>query len=133
MRDATSLADLGRQLIDEARGLVRKELELAKLEILGLVKTNAMAIALFALAVVFVLILLVMLQVAFVVTMLATLGTAAAWYSAWGLFVFWLLVIIILALIGRAKLKFEAPEKTIATVKGDIEWAKRQMHSNGKS
>ena len=133
MRDATSLADLGRQLIDEARGLVRKEIELAKVEVLELVKTNAVAVGLFAAAAVLLLIVLVMLQVAVIVTLLVTLGQAAAWYLAWALFGFWVVLIAVLALIGKAKLRFKPPEKTIATLKGDIEWAKGQIHSNGRS
>src|SRR5438067_405060 len=112
IRDASSLLDLGRQLIDEARGLIRKEIELAKVEILDLIKTNAVAIGLFAAAAVFGLVLLVMLQVAVITTILVTLGQAAAFYVAWGLFIFWLVLIAVLALIGRAKLRFKPPEKT---------------------
>lgn len=133
MRDVASLADLGRQLIDDARGLVRKEIELAKVEVLELVKTNAIAIALFAVAAILALIMFVMLQVAFIFTILVTLGQQAAWYLSWALFGLWLVVVVVLALIGRAKLRFKPPEKTIATVKGDIEWAKAQIHSNGRS
>ena len=132
MRDVSSLAELARQLIDEARGLVRKEIELAKVELLELVKTNAVAIGLFAAAAVFALVMLIMLQVAFIWTIFVTLGQEAAWYLAWALFGFWLVLIAILALIGKAKLKFKPPEKTIATLKGDIEWAKEQIRSNGR-
>jgi len=132
IRDASSLLELGRQLLDEARNLVRQEIELAKVEILGLVKTNAVAIGLFAAAAVVALVALMVLQVAIVTTILITLGQAAAFYVAWGLFAFWLIVVVVLALVGRAKLRFRPPEKTIATLKGDIEWAKAQMHSNGR-
>jgi hypothetical protein len=132
IRDASSLLELGRQLLDEARNLVRQEIELAKVEILGLVKTNAVAIGLFAAAAVVALVALIVLQVAIVTTILITLGQAAAFYVAWGLFAFWLIVVVVLALVGRAKLRFRPPEKTIATLKGDIEWAKAQMHSNGR-
>jgi hypothetical protein len=133
MRDVTSLADLARHLIDEARGLVRMEIELAKVEVLELVKTNAVAIGLFAAAVVLALVMLVMLQVAFIWTIAVTLGQAAAWYLAWSLFGLWLVVVAVLCLIGRAKLRFKPPERTIATLKGDIEWAKEQIRSNGRS
>jgi uncharacterized membrane protein len=132
MATSPSLIELGRQLMDEARGLIRKEIELAKIELLDLLKTNAMAVGLFVGAAVVALVMFIMLQVAIVFTVLATAGTSAAWYTAWGLFLLWLVVVIVLALIGKAKLRFEPPEKTISTLKGDIEWAKGQIHSNGK-
>ncbi len=115
--------------MDEARGLVRKEIELAKVEVMALVKTNAIAIGLFAGAAVLLLVALVMLQVAFILSF--PFGTQ--FIVAWSLFGFWVVVIAILALIGRSKLKLQAPEKTIETLKGDIEWAKGQIHSNGRS
>jgi hypothetical protein len=133
MATTPSLVELGRQLIEEARGLVRKEIELAKVEIIDLLKTNAIAVGLFVGAAVLALIMFIMLQVAFIVTILVTLGQAAGFYLAWSLFGFWLVLVIVLGLIGKSKLKFKPPEKTISTIKGDIEWAKGQIHSNGKS
>jgi hypothetical protein len=125
----TSLVDLGRQLLDEARDLARKEIELAKVEVLDLVKTNAVAIGLFAGALVLALVMFIMLQVAFVLSFPFT----TQFIVAWCLVGFWLIVVVILALIGKSKLRFEAPPKTMSTLKGDIEWAKGQIHSNGKS
>lgn len=124
-----SLVELGRQLMDEARDLIRKEIELAKVEIIALLKTNAVAVGLFLGAAVVALVFLIMLQVAIILT----LPFLAQWIVAWCLAAFWLIVLIILALVGKSKLKFEPPEKTISTIKGDIEWAKGQIHSNGKS
>ncbi|HLG74275.1 MAG TPA: phage holin family protein [Chloroflexota bacterium] len=129
MREATSLVELGRQLVDEGRDLVRKEIELAKVEVTELVKTNAIALGLCLTAAVLLLVFLVMLQVAIILTVPFT----AQYIVAWALVGFWIVVIAILALIGRSKFKFKAPEKTIATVKGDIEWAKGQIRSNGRS
>jgi VIT1/CCC1 family predicted Fe2+/Mn2+ transporter len=122
MRETTSLVDLGRQLLDEARDLARKEIELAKVEVLDLVKTNAVAIGLFAGA-------LILALVMFVLSFPFT----TQFIVAWCLVGFWLIVVVILALIGKSKLRFEAPPKTMSTLKGDIEWAKGQIHSNGKS
>ena len=129
MATIPSLVELGRQLMDEARDLIRKEIELAKVEIIALLKTNAIAIGLFLGAAVVALVFLVMLQVAIILTV----PTSVQWIVAWCLAALWLIVLIVLALVGRAKLKFEPPEKTISTIKGDIEWAKGQIHSNGKS
>ena len=133
MATPPSLVELGRQLMDEARDLIRKEIELAKVETIALLKTNAIAAGLFAGAALLALIMFIMLQVAVIITVLVTLGQPAAFYLAWALFALWLVVVIVLALIGKSKLKFKAPEKTISTLKGDIEWAKGQIHSNGKS
>lgn len=129
MREATTLIELGRQLLDEARDLVRKEIELAKAEVTELVKTNAVALGLCLTAAVLLLVLLVMVQVA----ILLTVPFETQYLVAWGLVGFWLVLIVILALVGRSKFKFKPPEKTIATVKGDIEWAKGQIRSNGRS
>lgn len=127
------MVELGRQLMDEARGLIRKEIELAKVELIELVKTNAIAAGMFAGAAVVALIMFIMLQVAIIVTVLVVFGRDPGFYLAWALFGLWLVVVAALALIGKSKLKFKPPEKTIATLKGDIEWAKGQIHSNGKS
>src|SRR5579872_4016267 len=108
MREGASLVELGRELIDEARDLVRKEIELAKVEILELVKTNAVAVGLFAAAGLLLLVFLVMLQVAFILTF----WVEVQYLVAWGLVGFWIVVIAILALAGRAKLKIKPPEKT---------------------
>ena len=124
-----SLVELGRELMDEARELIHNEIELAKVEILDLVKTNAIAAGLFAGAAVVGLVFLIMVQVAFIFTF----WEAVRWIVAWCLVGLWLVVIVVLALVGKSKLKFKPPEKTISTIKGDIEWAKGQIHSNGKS
>jgi hypothetical protein len=129
MAASPSLVELGRRLMDEARGLIRKEIELAKVEILALVKTNAIAIGLFVGAAVLALVALIMLQVAFILTF--PFGTQ--FIVAWCLFGFWIIVIAILALVGRSKLKFQVPERTVDTIKGDIEWAKGQIRANGRS
>jgi len=127
-----SLVDLGRSLIDDARSLVRKEIELAKVEILDLIKTNAIAVGMFAGAAIVAFMAFILLQIAVIITLLVTVGPSAAWYLAWGLVVLWVVVIAVLALMGKSKLRIKAPEKTVATIKGDIEWAKEQIHSNAR-
>ena len=126
MAEQTSLVDLGRSLVDEARGLIRKEIELAKVEVIDLLKTNAIAVGMFAGAAIVAFMFLILVQVAIIVTV-----PNGIWV-AWGLVVLWLVVIIVLALVGRSKLKLQAPEKTVETIKGDIEWAKGQIRSNGR-
>ncbi|HLY64923.1 MAG TPA: phage holin family protein, partial [Chloroflexota bacterium] len=64
----SSLSELIRQLIDEARDLVRKEIELAKVEIIELIRTNVVAVGLFAAAAVLALVALIMLQVAMILS-----------------------------------------------------------------
>ncbi len=129
MRENSSLVELGRRLIEEGRDLVRQEVELAKVEIIALIKTNVIAAGLFVGAAVLALVTLIMLQVA----ILLTLPFDIQYIVAWCLFGFWLLLLLVLVIVGRAKLRFKLPEKTIATLKGDMEWAKGQIRSNGRS
>ncbi|HEU0168781.1 MAG TPA: phage holin family protein [Chloroflexota bacterium] len=128
LRDTSSLVEMGRSLIDDARDLIRKEIELAKVEILELLKTNAIAIGLFAGAAIVAFIAFIMLQVAFILTF----HFETQFIVAWCLFGFWIVVTAVLALMGRRKLRIKAPEKTVATLKGDVEWAKEQIRSNGR-
>jgi hypothetical protein len=129
MRETSTLIDLGRQLIDEARDLVRKEIELAKTEVIGLLKTNAIALGLCIAAAVLLLVFLVMVQVAVILTV----PWEIQFIVAWCLVAFWVVAIAVLALVGWSKFRFKPPEKTIASIKGDIEWAKGQIRSNGRS
>lgn len=129
MRERTSLVELGRMLVDEARDLIRKEIELAKVELKELLVRNALAVGLFAGAALLALIAFIILQVAFILTF----WPAVQWIVAWCLFGFWLILTLTVALIAKSKLKLKPPEKTISTIKGDIEWAKGQIHSNGRS
>ena len=129
MRESTSMVELGRMLVDEARDLIRKEIELAKVELKELLVRNALAVGLFAGAALLALIAFIILQVAFILTF----WPAVQWIVAWCLFGFWLILTLTVALIAKSKLKLKPPEKTISTIKGDIEWAKGQIHSNGKS
>lgn len=128
LHDGTSLVALGRQLIDDATRLVRQELELAKEEIKELLLTNLKGAAFLLGAAILAFIAFIMLQVA----ILLTVPFNVQFIVAWALFGFWIILTIVLALIGKARLRFQAPEKTISTIKGDIEWAKGQIHSNGK-
>src|SRR4051794_9922780 len=107
-----TLVDLGRSLIDDARELIRKEIQLAKVELLDLVKTNAIAAGMFIGAVLMAFMAIILLQVAIVVTV----PFAAQPWVAWGLVVFWIIVVAVLVIVGRRKLRFEAPEKTLATI-----------------
>lgn len=128
LHENASLVELGRTLLDDARDLIRKEIALAKLEVIELLKTNAIAVGLFVGAAVLAFMAFIILQVAFILTF----SFAVQWIVAWCLFGLWLILTIVLALIGKAKLKIKPPEKTVSTIKGDIEWAKGQIRSNGK-
>ncbi len=128
MRDANSLVELGRVLLDDAGKLVRSEIELAKEEISALIMTNVKGVGLLAAALLVALIFFIMLQVAII----ETVPAGVRWIVAWAIVALWLIVAIVLALLGKSRFKFEAPAKTIDTIKGDIEWAKGQMRSSEK-
>jgi formate hydrogenlyase subunit 4 len=49
------------------------------------------------------------------------------WISALILAVVFIIVAVVLALVGRSRLKFAPPEATIQTIKDDLEWVKQQI------
>jgi Putative Actinobacterial Holin-X, holin superfamily III len=136
-REAQSMVELGREVVDGVRELVRKEIELAKLETRELLVKNAKAGALLGGGAFFALLAVVMIQVAAVATAAFAGGFAAGMYLAWGLFGLWVVLAAIALIAGWSRLELKPPARTLATLKGDLEWAKRQMpphvSSNGKS
>ncbi|MGH2468476.1 MAG: phage holin family protein [Chloroflexota bacterium] len=128
LRDATSLVDLGRLLLDDAGKLVRQEVSLAKEEVIELLLTNLKGLAFVLVAAVLALVAFVMLQVA----VLFTVPSGVRLYLAWSLFGLWLIATLLPALLGKRRFVLRPPEKTLETIKGDIAWAKGQLRSNGK-
>lgn len=119
--------------MDDAQELVRLEVDLAKQEVKELVKSNLFAIAFFGVAAVFALFaMLTMLELVLVEVAGHFWGAGGALIGAIVVFVIYLLVAAILALLGRSRLQLHAPQKTINTLKETKEWAARQMKSPAK-
>jgi hypothetical protein len=118
------------EIAADAQRLVQLEIQLAKQEIMALVKTNAVAAGLLAGAAVCGLFILYTLVALLVVGILSLFLHHGLGYDAIGLAVIllvWIIGAAVLGLLGKSRLVFKMPEQTIQTLKDDVEWAKAQI------
>jgi hypothetical protein len=120
-----SIADL----TDDVQRLVQLEIELLQQELRELLKRNAIAVGMLAGAALSVLFLLIFLQVELIT---ALGGVIPEWLTTLLVCVFWLAVGLTLFFIGKARIKIEAPQKTIQSIKDDLEWVKTQIRQVAK-
>ena len=125
--DNASVPDLAAGLIEDAQRLVHLEVELAKAEVKELAITNGVAAGMFAGAGLLALLaLLVALPVLLVVLL--------PWH--WQAALIWILLYlvgaVVLALVGRSKLRLQAPKRTIDSLKETKEWALHQVRSSSR-
>jgi uncharacterized membrane protein YqjE len=119
-----STGELVKRLSRQASALVRQEIELAKKEMSEKAvdaSTGAAALAAAAVAT------LLALGALTAFLILALDGAMPAWTAALCVAVLWAVVGAVLALYGREKLRdvgTPVPEKTVDTLKEDIEWLK---------
>jgi uncharacterized membrane protein YqjE len=118
--------DLARLAVEDTIRLVQQEIELAKIELQEMLRSNIKAAIFLALAAFCALLFVVMLLVT-----LALVIPAHALVAGIETAVF-LLLLVIFALIGRSMLKIGAPPKTMTTLKEDAEWARQVLKRNGK-
>ena len=111
-------------LAGDTSRLVQLEIELLKQELGELAKRNAIAIGMLVMGAMAALFFIIFLQVWFV----ARFGH----WVAVGLAVFWLVAAVILALVGKARVKIAGPEKSIQSIKEDLEWAIQQIRPETK-
>ena len=118
-----SVGELVRQASEHVSTLVRGEIELAKTELTGSVKRAGLGGGLFAAAAA-----VLVLSVPFLFVVLAEALVAIGlwrWLSYLIIWVLFLLVAGVLALIGRSQLKkVRKPERTLETVKDTAAWAR---------
>lgn len=122
---------IGRTLIDEARTLVRQEIELAKQETMSKIVRDLQAAALLIVAGVVLLLALFI----FIFMLIADFFSYITGHFWLGLVITWLIytiVFAIVALIGVRRLQSPKPERTIASLKEDLEWVKRQLKRSGR-
>ena len=123
-RDERSLADLTKQLSEQASTLARREIELAKAEMAIKAKRlgigagafgAAAAVGLFALG-------------ALTATLILALATALApWLAALIVAAVYAAIAGVLALVGKRRVEAGTPpipEETVDSVKEDVEWTK---------
>ena len=54
------------------------------------------------------------------------------WITSLVLVAIFILLAVVLALIGKARLKFAPPEESIKSIKEDLEWVKQQIRPETK-
>jgi hypothetical protein len=113
-------------LVADVQRLVRLEIELAKQEVLGLVKRNAAAAGMLAAAALGLFFAFIFFQV-WLIVLLPHHAIVAGIVAG-----FWFLLALVLALVGKSRLKIEPPKLMLQSLKDDVEWAKQQIkpHEN---
>jgi hypothetical protein len=126
-RSETNARALIASVVSDAQRLVGLEIALAKQEAKELATANAIAAGIIALGgLLLVLGVLVAMPVLVVLLVPWHWQAAAVWAAAY------ILLGVVLALVGRARLRFELPPLTIESLKENKEWALRRVRSNGK-
>lgn len=125
------IVDVGRALVDDIARLVRLEIALAKQEILDMVKADvrALAFVLVAVTLVFIMLILGLVALAFL------LGYLTGWGLGWWALIFCGIFLVISAVLGIAAwrtFKIGPPSLTIETLREDVEWARMQIKRDGK-
>jgi uncharacterized membrane protein YqjE len=120
------LIDLARVAFEDTLRLVQQEIQLAKIEVQEMLRSNIKAAIFLGTAafcgLVFFLMLLVTIALVIPAHALAA-GIETALF---------LVLAIVLALIGKGMLKLGAPPRTMTTLKEDAEWARQVLKRNGK-
>jgi uncharacterized membrane protein YqjE len=129
------LVELARMAVEDTVRLVQQEIQLAKIEIQEMLRSNIQAAVLLGAAGLCALLALVML-LAFIPLMFLTgshvwIFPVPAFIALVEVIVF-VLVAVILGLTGKNKLQIGAPPKTMTTLKEDAEWARQVLKRNGK-
>ena len=120
------LIDLARVAVEDVIKLVQQEIQLAKIELREMLRSNIKAAVFLSVAGVCGLLFFVMLLVT-----IALVIPAHALVAGIETVVF-LVLLIVFGLVGKSMLKIGAPPKTITTLKEDAEWAKQVLKRNGK-
>jgi lipopolysaccharide export LptBFGC system permease protein LptF len=128
-RDERSLAELTKQLSDQASTLARKEVELAKAEMSIKAKRLGIGAGAFGAAGVLGLFALGALTAA---AILALATAVEPWLAALIVTVVYAAVAGVLALVGKSRVEAgtpPVPEEAVESVKEDVEWAKTKAKS----
>ena len=114
-------------VISDAQRLVALEVALAKQEAKELATANAIALGVITFGGLLVMLaILVALPVMVVMLVPWKWEAAAVWAGAY------IVIGVVMVLVGRARLQFRLPPKTIESLKENKEWALRRVRSNGR-
>jgi hypothetical protein len=124
--DARSTAEVLRSLVANVQALVKKEIELAKLEITEIVTARLTAVGMFVGAAVLGLFILAFVGVTGAKALSLVLPEWAAWLIVTGIYT---LLAAILAFVGVRKLQSppNVPERTKRNYEETVEWAKDRV------
>ena len=120
------LIDLARVAVEDTVRLVQQEIQLAKIEIKEMLRSNIKAAVFLGIAALCGLLFFILLLVTIALIIPAHALVAGI---ETGLF---LVLAVILGLVGKSRLQIGPPPKTMTTLKEDAEWAKQVLKRNGK-
>ncbi len=125
--DERANSEVVASLIANLQAMIKTQFELAKLEVVGIVRDKAVAIGLFVGAGLFGLYVLAFAGVSGANALMLVLPAWAAWLIITGVY---LLVMLVLALVGLRLLKKPSvPERTKQELETTKEWAKGQVQA----
>jgi hypothetical protein len=124
--DPRSTGEVLRSLVANTQALVKKEIELAKLELTEIITARAIAVGMFLGAAVLGLFILAFVGVTGAKALALVLPEWAAWLIVTGIYT---LLAAILAFVGVRKMQSPptTPERTKANYEETVEWAKRRV------
>ncbi len=120
------LIDLARVAVEDTVRLVQQEIQLAKIEIKEMLRSNIKAAVFLGIAAVCGLLFFILLLVT--IALIIPAHALVAGIET----VLFLVLAVILGLVGKRMLQIGPPPKTMTTLKEDAEWAKQVLKRNGK-
>ena len=123
-RRRESAFTLVRRLIGGGVALARLEIEHGRQEVGERIGATTRGMILFGVAAVFAVLALIAIVV-LVISLLALL--LPLWLAALITLVIFVLLAVVFALLGKSQVRSPVPEETIASVKEDVEWARRLL------
>ena len=120
------LIDLARVAVEDTVRLVQQEIQLAKIELREMLRSNIKAAVFLGIAAFCGLLFFIMLLVT--IALIIPAHALVAGIET----VLFLVLALILGLVGKSMLLIGPPPKTMTTLKEDAEWAKQVLKRNGK-
>ena len=120
------LIDLARVAVEDTVRLVQQEIQLAKIELKEMLRSNIKAAVFLGIAAFCGLLFFIMLLVT--IALIIPAHALVAGIET----VLFLVLALILGLVGKSRLLIGPPPKTMTTLKEGAEWAKQVLKRNGK-
>ena len=121
-----SSADLAADIVESAQQLVRLEIALAKQEAKELAVRNGVAIGMMAAGGLLAMLTLLVAVPVTIVLVFHSWIAGLVWVLAYAI------VSTVLILVGKSRLKIEAPQRTLSSLKETRAWLVHQLTTNGR-